>query len=56
MDTKNPFIHTGLSVQQKFGSRNLSESIIRLAEKFQDKNGEDSFSLASPIGSGGQFT
>ena len=43
MDTKNPFIHTGLSVQQKFGSRNLSESIIRLAEKFQDKNGEDIF-------------
>ncbi|HJM16687.1 MAG TPA: TonB-dependent receptor [Flavobacteriales bacterium] len=43
MDTKNPFIHTGLSVQQKFGSRNLSESIIRLAEKFQNKNGEDIF-------------
>ena len=43
MDTKDPFIHTGLSVQQKFGSRNLSESIIRLAEKFQDKNGKDVF-------------
>ena len=43
MDTKNPFIHTGLSVQQKFGSRNLSESSIRLAEKFQNKSGEDIF-------------
>ena len=43
MDTKNPFIHTGLSIQQKFGSRNLCESIIRLAEKFQNKNGEDIF-------------
>jgi len=32
MDTKNPFIHTGLSVQQKFGSRNLFENSIRLAE------------------------
>ena len=43
MDTKNPFIHTGLSVQQKFGSRNLSESSIRLAEKFQNNKGEDIF-------------
>ncbi|MBT7480961.1 MAG: TonB-dependent receptor [Flavobacteriales bacterium] len=43
MNTKNPFQHQGLSVQQKFGSRNLSESIIRLAEKFKDKNGEDIF-------------
>ena len=43
METKNPFIHTGLSFQQKFGSRNLSESIIRLAEKFQGKNGKDIF-------------
>ena len=43
MNTKNPFQHQGLSVQQKFGSRNLSESSIRLAEKFTDKNGEDIF-------------
>ena len=43
MDTKNPFIHTGLSIQTKFGSRDLYENSIRLAEKFQDKNGEDLF-------------
>ena len=43
MDTKNPFVHTGLSIQTKFGSRNLFENSIRLAEKFQDKNGDDIF-------------
>ena len=43
MDTKNPFIHTGLDIQTKFGSRNLFENSIRLAEKFQNKKGEDIF-------------
>jgi iron complex outermembrane recepter protein len=43
MDTKSPFIHTGLSIQSKFGSRNLFENSIRLAEKIQDKNGDDIF-------------
>ena len=43
MDTKNPFVHTGLSFQSKFGSRNLFENSLRLAEKFQDKKGEDIF-------------
>ena len=43
MNTKSPFIHTGLSVQTKFGSRNLYENSIRLAEKFKDKNGKDLF-------------
>ena len=43
MNTKSPFIHTGLSVQTKFGSRNLYENSIRLVEKFTDKNGNDVF-------------
>ena len=43
MDTKNPFVHTGLSIQSKFGSRNLFENSIRLAEKFQNNDGEDFF-------------
>ena len=43
MDTKDPFIHTGLSIQTKYGSRNLYESSFRLAEKFKDKSGNDIF-------------
>ncbi len=43
MDTKNPFVHTGLSFQSKFGSRNLFENSFRLAEKFQNQQGEDIF-------------
>ena len=43
MDTKDPFIHTGLSIQSKFGNRNLFENSIRLAEKFQNNSGEDIF-------------
>ena len=43
METKDPFIHTGLTIQSKFGSRNLSETSIRLAEKFQNKKGTDVF-------------
>ena len=41
MDTKDPFMHNGLSIQTKFGNRNLFENAIRLSEKFQDKNGKD---------------
>lgn len=43
MDTKDPFIHTGLSIQTKYGSRNLYENSLRLAEKFMDKSGNDIF-------------
>ena len=43
MDTKNPFIHTGLDIQTKFGSRRLFENSIRLAEKYLDKEGNDLF-------------
>ena len=41
MDSKDPFMHNGLSIQTKFGNRNLFENAIRLSEKFQDKNGKD---------------
>ncbi|HOY49428.1 MAG TPA: TonB-dependent receptor [Flavobacteriales bacterium] len=43
MTTKNPFDYTGLSVQTKVGERDLFETAIRYAEKFQNKKGEDKF-------------
>jgi len=43
MTTRNPFMQPGLSVQYKFGNRNLFETAVRLAEKKQNKKGEDIF-------------
>ncbi|MEX1188530.1 MAG: carboxypeptidase-like regulatory domain-containing protein, partial [Bacteroidia bacterium] len=43
MTTKNPFEYTGLTVQTKVGERELFETSIRYAEKFQNKKGEDKF-------------
>lgn len=43
IQTRNPFLQTGLTIQYKFGSRNLFEKSIRLAEKFQKKEGGDIF-------------
>lgn len=43
MQTKDPFIHTGLSAQVKFGERNLFEGALRYADKFQNKEGKDVF-------------
>ena len=43
MTTKNPFDYTGLTVQSKVGERDLFETAIRYAEKFQNKKGEDKF-------------
>ena len=37
MTTLSPFIKQGLSIQYKFGERQLFENSIRLAEKFQNK-------------------
>ena len=45
MTTKNPFDYTGLSVQSKVGERDLFETAIRYAEKFQNKKGEDKFAF-----------
>ena len=45
MTTLNPFIKPGLSIQYKFGERQLFENSIRYAEKFQNKNGEDIFAF-----------
>ncbi|MBT4344847.1 MAG: TonB-dependent receptor plug domain-containing protein [Flavobacteriales bacterium] len=43
MTTLSPFIKQGLLVQYKFGSRKLFENSFRLANKFQNKKGEDYF-------------
>lgn len=40
METKNPFVHRGLSASVKYGSRNLAETAIRWAEAFKNKKGE----------------
>jgi iron complex outermembrane receptor protein len=43
METKNPFIFTGLSAQLRVGERSLVEPVIRWADKFQNKDGQDFF-------------
>jgi iron complex outermembrane receptor protein len=45
MTTRNPFMQPGLSIQYKFGERQLFENSIRYAEKFQNKEGEDIFAF-----------
>ena len=45
MTTQNPFMQQGLSIQYKFGERQLFENSIRYAEKFQNKAGEDIFAF-----------
>lgn len=41
METKNPFIHPGLSISFKAGERQLFEHAVRYAEVVQNKKGED---------------
>lgn len=43
METKNPFIHTGLSGMIKAGERNLLEAGVRYADIIKNKNGNDLF-------------
>ena len=45
MTTRNPFMQQGLSIQYKFGERQLFENSIRYAEKFQNKAGKDIFAF-----------
>jgi len=45
MTTLSPFMKQGLSIQYKFGERQLFENSVRLAEKFQNKKGEDIFAF-----------
>ena len=45
MTTRNPFMQQGLSIQYKFGERQLFENSIRYAEKFKNKAGEDIFAF-----------
>lgn len=41
METKNPFLHKGLSAIVKGGERNLFETAFRYADAFKNKNGLD---------------
>ncbi len=43
MQTKNPFLFPGLSVQMRIGERKLTEFAIRYAEIFKNKKGEEKF-------------
>lgn len=43
MQTKNPFLFPGLSVQMRLGERKLTEVAIRYAEIFKNKKGEEKF-------------
>ena len=45
MKTLSPFVKQGLSIQYRFGSRNLFENSFRLAEKFLNKEGKDIFAF-----------
>ncbi|MFT5250766.1 MAG: iron complex outermembrane receptor protein [bacterium] len=45
MTTLSPFIKQGLSIQYKFGERQLFENSVRFAEKFQNNKGEDIFAF-----------
>lgn len=41
METRNAFLHRGLSAQVKRGERNLLEAAIRWADALKNKNGDD---------------
>ena len=41
MNTRSPFMNPGLSVQYKFGSRQLFENSFRFADVIKNKNGDD---------------
>ncbi len=43
METKDPFVFNGFSIQAKMGERNLREISFRQAEVFKDKKGMDRF-------------
>ncbi len=45
METKNPFIHKGLSAMVKLGDRNLFEGGFRYADAFKNKSGLDVFAF-----------
>jgi len=45
METKNPFIHKGLSAMLRVGERNLFEASMRYADALKNKNGKDVFAF-----------
>ena len=44
METKNPFLHKGLSIMAKGGARNLIETGFRWADAVKNKKGQEFFS------------
>ena len=45
METKNPFIHKGLSAMVKVGERNLKETALRYANSFRNKDSMEVFAF-----------
>jgi len=45
MTTLNPFVKPGLTIQYKFGERQLFENSIRYAKAFKDKDGNNLFAF-----------
>lgn len=49
METKNPFIHRGLSASIKGGSRNLLETAVRYADAYKNKDGHYAFAFKANL-------
>ncbi len=45
MQTKNPFLHKGVSAMAKIGERALFEGALRFADAFKNKNGDEFFAF-----------
>lgn len=45
METKNPYLHKGLSAMIKVGERNLIEGGFRWADAYRNKNGDEFFAM-----------
>jgi iron complex outermembrane receptor protein len=43
METRNPFLHKGLSASLKAGERSLAEGAFRWADALKNKNGQEAF-------------
>ena len=49
METKNPFIHRGLSASIKGGSRNMLETAVRYADAYKNKDGYYAFAFKANL-------
>ncbi len=45
IQTKDPFLHPGLSASVKYGERDLLKTEVRYAKSFKNANGEDKFAF-----------